>query len=309
LQWSGSLQQDGVGSPCASTLSAASVAGAQFPANRVCSFDSPNSNDPDLSDGLGGNSGDNGFPIGANPGRGSLFTTGTAFNDNDASCRSGTATKNPCALSVGHDWSMGVHLTIVKTYLNSTVSTIEVRFTRDRSLQSGDIIEVPFSEYELLACNHTSAHLMPTASSFSSRIPPGKICQLKLGIQIDDFLPAHSGSWKLEWHIDRKQLNIYVGCPVVRGSKVLLKVYGFEADAPADAALSLHAVARVLTGSRTTVIFKNGGRKISYSPTAGDPVGSYRSAGSLSLTAGSIYQVRFVLYFDSLSDAIISAIF
>ena len=298
-QWSGNLQQDGVGAACASTLAAASAAGAKFPANRVCSFDSPNSNDPDSSDGSGGNSGDNGHPIGANPGRGSMFTTGTAFNDDDASCRSGTATHNPCALSVGHDWSMGINLKYVRDSQKSTVSAIEIRFSRDRFLQPSDVIEVPCSELILQMCNYTATHLIPTTtSSFSGRITPGKICKLKIvSMHIDGALLANVVDWKMELHIDRKQLNIYVGSPVVRGSKILLKAQGFDADAPtADATWYQHVVARVLTGSRTTVIFKNGGRKISYEPTEGDPVGSYRSSGRLSLTAGSIYRFRCVCF-------------
>ena len=297
-QWSGGLQQDGVGAACASTLTAASKAGKKYPANRVCSYDSANSNDPDSSDGSGGNSGDNGSPIGANPGRGSLITTGSAFSDDDASCRSGAARQNPCALTVGHDWNMGINLSYVKDLRNASVSALEIRFRRDRSLQPGDIIEVPFSGRSLLACNHTAADLIPTiASTVSSKITSGKICVLNVAsIHISDVLHADSAQWKLEWHVDRKQLNINVGAPVVRGTRVLLQGAGFVADAPAaDATWSLNVVARVLTGSRTTVIFKNGGRKISYASSEGDPVGSYRPAGSLSLIAGSIYRFRCVV--------------
>ena len=276
--WSGNLQQGGIGTTCASTLEAA---GGNFPSNRFCSFDTPNSNDPDLFDGSsGGNSGDNGNPIGSNPGRAGssgFFYNGRKFTDSDENCRGGlTGVQNPCALTIGQDWTMMIN---IKYLSNSDVTAIEIRFERNRALHSGDSIRIPLSGLVLSMCNGVAID---------------NLCDLNISTIHVDYNPIESIGWRSEWHTTSKILQLNVGTNLLRGSKVFVKLIGFVADATLS--LTSNIVSEVVRGSRTTMILKSTALKHSYTTTLGDPVGNYEEAGRMYFTAGQIYRFRVYAY-------------
>jgi len=93
-------------------------------------------------------SGDNGKPIGSNPGSGS--SSGSSSTNSDAACRSGRGAKNPCTLSVGSDWTLGVKtsyswVSVNETMIPKSYPRIGATFIRDRALAFRDIIEIKMS--------------------------------------------------------------------------------------------------------------------------------------------------------------------
>jgi len=147
-KWSGQLRYGSTGSACLNAVPKnGSVGGDIFPSNRFCSLDTPNSNDPDSLDSFSsGNSGDNGAPIGGNPGRagsGGSVSSGTMFPDSNADCRSGSASKNPCALTIGQEWTMGVNLSYTLDEDTGYYTEVALQWQRPRVLMPGDVVKIP----------------------------------------------------------------------------------------------------------------------------------------------------------------------
>ena len=366
LSWSGALQYGGFGSACASKIQDSNET---FPASRFCSLEAPNSNDPDTLDDLqAGNSGDNGKPIGRNAGRagdGGFKTTGTSFTD-QSRCLTGRGS-NPCALEIGQDWTLSVNISF-HTDSDFRVTSADVFFVRDRALQAGDTLIIPFGYTSVdghmgfSACtrdginsiqisgtgtgyidggnatancsgisnchgegfegicksdgNHVSQISIINRGSYTTSALPelscpggsgqtfvaehemeGSICKLSHNLYVGGKLVRGDGSWRVEWLYspDKKQLKVHVDRHLARDQVVLLKVKGFRTNSQTGD-LVTNAAAQVFRGSRTTVIVRNGGKKSSYTPAHGDPVGSYVQDGSVYFESGGIYRFRAYSY-------------
>ena len=86
------------------------------------------------------------MPIGSNPGQGSV-TYGTAMTSVNDECRAGTSAHNPCALSVGSGWTVGVGLS---GYDHATaVTTFKLTFRHSKAIPVGSVISItlPTSAY------------------------------------------------------------------------------------------------------------------------------------------------------------------
>ena len=270
--WSGSLQYSATGSACRSTTIFGSD--ATFPASRYCSS---------------GVSGDNGQPVGQNPGQGTV-TSGTAFTDADEKCRSGQGFRNPCALSIGQDWTMSVSVTYFKDSSSGRVTSAHLNFVRDKILQKGDRLIVPFSTRTLHSCNGTAWNSLPNS-----------VCKPRLKVQVSKTSLSASvhAEWGCEWNIDssNRQLTIFVGSFVDRNMNVSIHIEGFVADQPtSDNALTEDLVTQVVRGRKTTVIFRDGFSKASYQSLEGEPVANYEQAGNSYFTGDGIYQFRVYSY-------------
>jgi len=121
LAWSGDLQVSGVGGSCGAT--GGTSAGSGWPGNRYCSSQSWTGYDSAHP------AGDNGAPI----------ASGVSLASNDAACRSGTSTKNPCALSIGSTWTVGMG---ISGYDSTTPTTFALTFKHSKAIPVGSTISV-----------------------------------------------------------------------------------------------------------------------------------------------------------------------
>eukprot|EP00282_Hemiselmis_andersenii_P043017 CAMPEP_0172065008 /NCGR_PEP_ID=MMETSP1043-20130122/10412_1 /TAXON_ID=464988 /ORGANISM="Hemiselmis andersenii, Strain CCMP441" /LENGTH=1219 /DNA_ID=CAMNT_0012725099 /DNA_START=257 /DNA_END=3912 /DNA_ORIENTATION=+ len=142
--WSGDLRYDSEGGLCAA---AASNGTGTFPSNRLCASYAWTGYQS------GHDAGDNGAPIGTNPGQGST-TYGQSMGSINDACRDGSTSKNPCALTVGAQWTVGVALS---GYDAASPTTFALTFKHMRAIQKGSTITVP-----LASSSYTSG---PTGTS------------------------------------------------------------------------------------------------------------------------------------------------
>ncbi len=234
-------------------------------------------------------SGHNGKPIGQSPVQGT-GASGTLFSDSDEGCRSGQGSINPCVLSIGQDWTVTVSATYIKDASTGRVTSAKLKFARNKVLQKGDKLILPFSTRTLSSCNGTVAN---TSSIF--------ICKPRMEINVSNApLSANIHTdWSLEWNVTstKKQLTIYVGSAVNKNAEVCINIDGFIADQPiSDDTLSENLVSQVLRGNKTTVIFSNSFKKASYTSSEGNPLENYEQAGTNYLSADGIFQFRIYSY-------------
>ena len=234
-------------------------------------------------------SGHNGKPIGQSSVQGTV-ASGTLFSDSDEGCRSGQGSINPCVLSIGHDWTVTVSATYIKDASTGRVTSAKLKFARNKVLQKGDKLILPFPTRTLSSCNGTVAN---ASSNF--------ICKPRTEINVSNApLSANvNADWSLEWNATstKKQLTIYVGSAVEKNAEVCIHMDGFIADQPiSDDTLSEDLVSQVLRGQKTTVIFSNDFQKASYTSSEGNPLENYEQAGTNYLSADGIFQFRIYSY-------------
>jgi len=130
--WSGDLRYDSEGGLCATS---ASTGTGTFPSNRLCASYAWTGYQS------GHDAGDNGAPIGTNPGQGST-TYGQSMGSINDACRDGSTNRNPCALTVGAQWTVGIALS---GYDGASPTTFVLTFRHRRAIQAGSTIAVPLA--------------------------------------------------------------------------------------------------------------------------------------------------------------------
>ena len=360
-EWNGQLQTGGSGVACASNpLPGTST---PFPSNRLCSSYSAESRCKDIggvygSDGACGsgnaakcsttvpapcnikssffadaslstmqNSGDNGKPVGSNPASGS--SKGTILSDSDEKCRSGMGAKNPCALSVGQDWTLGVNTSYV--WNNASYPQIGATFIRDRALAFRDIIEIKMpgivnTQPEGGICgifaeqgakygqgNNPEKNSTWGGNASFSNFESSSACEtLRTEVYLNHTdKPSHA--WESYWDVKRSIMSIVVGTPVSTGSKVEIFIHGFHSTtvpASADPTVdcesgtiscqaSMEKIADVIRAQKTTIFFKNLATTSTYVTRWGDPVSAYVESSppaGLTINAAAIYNFRVYAY-------------
>jgi hypothetical protein len=237
-------------------------------------------------------SGDNGKPIGSHPGTGS--ETGSISSDTDAACRSGTGLKNPCALSVGQDWTLGVntsfswrtHLRPNETIYPPSYPRIGATFIRDRALAFRDIVEIKITGLSNRQPPGGTCHVFAEkGAKYGRGINPNKnstatahqnftstrACETFMTEVYVNHTDKPTHAWESYWDVNRNILSIVVGTPVPFGSKVEVFVHGFQSTMTApsseatvgcaggtiDCQSFMEKIADVKRAQKTTVLFKN----------------------------------------------------
>lgn len=268
--WSGTLRYSAYGTSCSRSLPW-DEAGV-FPSNRFCTLYGPSSNAPltwTAGAPLAGGSGENGSPIGRNPGSGSA-TSGSEFTASDADCRDGTATQNPCMLSVGSDWTLGA--TLSYSTGSDRITQVSMSFTRERMLTAGDVIQIV-----LAGATHNATSASGTVN-----------------VTVDG---SAVGDWTASWFTATSTLSLTVNASVLSETPVSLTLAtSFGLIYPASGSLSTFVVGNVFSGNKATIIFRNGAIMSSSTDSTGDPVASYSQGGTISIGAGDIVRVRVYAY-------------
>mmetsp|Transcript_66378 Transcript_66378/g.163543 ORF Transcript_66378/g.163543 Transcript_66378/m.163543 type:complete len:3114 (+) Transcript_66378:219-9560(+) len=277
LTWSGNLSFSGIGAACSGSVRVprTDTTTKPFPSNRYCAPTGTGSNDPEPNDAVG-NSGDNGAPIGQNPGRLST-TTGTVFyssSNTEATCRSGTGTRNPCALSVGTDWTTSAVL--AWTHNGASASQVVFTIRRDRYTPVGAKLTV------VLAGSNGGDD--DTAGSNSSMTIV--VAKVDGGALLAD--------WSAAWVEASASIVLTAGTSVAPETEIAITIAGLTLATTSFPATRLVAVDHQV--SRTSVIFKKGASSVTYSSAVGDPTGAYTPGTAMTIAAGDIVNVRVYAY-------------
>jgi hypothetical protein len=277
LAWSGVLRYDSIGAVCRNTVPSPQMNTGVFPNNRLCTPAAAGSNDPEPLSSYG-NSGDNGYPIGSNPGDGSQ-TTGSIFWDAEDLCRTGRSVANPCVYKVGSERPTVAALAWSMT--SGSATSLRVEFSRDDMTPTGSTFSL-FLSWSLF----NQAGDVSTAAS---------TLQISVTI-IRNATSQQQTGWAASWLQGTRILTITSGSDVFPGEPV--RVVLSQLTMTSSATYPASVVASVNGGkSRTTVIVRNGALLSTYTTLPGDPVGSYsRSSSSFIIAAGDVVSARVYAY-------------
>ncbi len=226
--------------------------------------------------------------------------------------RSGTGLKNPCALSVGQDWTLGVntsfswrsHLLPNETIYPPSYPRIGASFIRNRALAFRDIIEIKIPGLSNRQPEGGICHVFAEkGAKYGEGINPAKnststalenftsstACETFMTEVYINHTDKPTHAWESYWDVRRNILSIVVGTPVPSESKVEVFVHGFHSTtiAPSSEATvdcaggtiecqsSMETIADVLRAQKTTVLFKNLATYSSYTTKWGDPLQGY----------------------------------
>uniref|UniRef100_A0A7S4N9U0 TNFR-Cys domain-containing protein n=1 Tax=Guillardia theta TaxID=55529 RepID=A0A7S4N9U0_GUITH len=290
LDWSGQLQYGSTGAPCATTL--ASTSSYMFPSNRICST---------------GDSGSNGRPVGFSFAS-SARTSGSQFMDSNAACRSSQAQSNPCTLSIGQSWTVGIE---IMYHWNGYVTNqsiwedpqIELWFTTEQGIFVGDILrftipslvqQQPSASGTCYTFHEAGSQQIGFNTIYQNASFPNSSflseCEIFKTEVTFDYGNVLQQNW--ETHFDNKAstFQIYVGSPVLPGAMMNVKINGFRNTQAMN--YSQNAIGEVIRGKRTTLVLSQNSIKASYSSISGNPINGYTESRSQDLNLGDIVSFR-----------------
>ena len=226
--------------------------------------------------------------------------------------RSGTGLKNPCALSVGQDWTLGVntsfswrsHLRPNETIYPPSYPRIGATFIRDRALAFRDIVEIKITGLSNRQPPEGTCHVFAEkGAKYGQGINPNKnstatahqnftstsACETFMTEVYLNHTDKPTHAWESYWDVNRNILSIVVGTPVPFGSKVEVFVHGFQSTTTApssettvgcaagtiDCQSFMEKIAEVKRAQKTTLLFKNLATYSSYTTKWGEPLQSY----------------------------------
>jgi hypothetical protein len=260
--WSGRLRYSSQGNRCSNTPSAGE---GTFPSSRYCTPRSPGYV-------VANGAGDNGAPIGssaAGPSFGFNF-----MEDNDLCRQHGIRTNNPCALTIGADWTVGIELQI-----DENASSVEFKFAHAKAIRAGS----------------TLTFRLPTSAAIES--------ELTVSVLVQDGDTQGLGSEITTWTATYVQepenteygvMTITMDTPVPAGHIVGGSVAGFNANL---AFIPKGVIGEVSQGAKTTLIFRSGGVQATYNSLEGAPLQAYKeSVLPFEIVEGKLYSFRVYAY-------------
>jgi hypothetical protein len=256
--WNGTLRYSSQGTRCSSSPS---TAAGPFPSTRFCTS---------FGNGFVSNNGagDNGAPIGSNPNGPAL---GTNFLQNNDRCRRhGISTNNPCALTIGSDWTVGLSsLDVGATY-------VSFKFAYAKAIRSGSTLK-----FRLPSNASTNSTLTVDAKIFDSDTQTQ-------GSAITTWTAAY------EQETDRGIMTLTIKTNVPAGHVVSCNVTGMNATMTST---PKGVVGEVSQGAKTTLIFRHGGVQANYKSAEGAPLQTYAEQPlPFEIIEGKIYSFRVYAY-------------
>ena len=238
----------------------------------------------------------------------------TEYPDSDEACRSGSALTNPCALSIGHDWTDAVALSYSPTTTNGIrdFNGVNVTIRRARGLAPDDLLvfELPWdmtmtgsADCEDLITEHAN-HTVPNTTLHDEGS-----CDTGFLITTAHYRGEAHMDWVAYWsdggHAALKMGAKTFGIKVPRTYPALpfedieIEITGFTATSsqPAGYRMPRFANALVRRGRRTSLVFRDGAMLGEfYSKTTSNPLGHYRTVsvdvGTLAVTGESVYNFK-----------------